>query len=54
MGCGCKKGSASNQTWGVKMPGPMGTIKSYSSEITARAVNQKIAGSVLIPPKPAG
>jgi hypothetical protein len=32
------------------MPGPEGRIKSYSSEITARAVNQKVPGSVLIPP----
>lgn len=50
MGCGCKSNSTVNAVWKVKMPGPDGAVKSYSSEITARAVNAKVAGSILVPP----
>ena len=52
-GCGCKK-SSTQQSWQVRMPGPEKRVKSYSSEIVARAVNAKIAGSVLIPPSTVG
>lgn len=51
MGCGCKT-SSTRQSWSVQFPGPEKRVKSYSSEIVARAVNQKVAGSVLIPPQP--
>lgn len=50
MACACKKSNSINATWGVKMPGPDGAVKAYSSEITARAVVAKIAGAILIPP----
>lgn len=48
--CGCRKsGSNAVELWKVKLP--TGTVKTYSSDIAAKAKAQAVPGSTLYDPQ---